>query len=185
MRYLEVFAGIGGFGCGIKKVIPNAICVGAVEWDKNAAKTFENNHGVKCLEDIKLLDISTLPEHDILMAGFPCQPFSACGKWGRTATRTIDISKEDRQNLFTYLIDILETHKPKYFLFENVKGIKSVKNKDGTSYYDVVMTALKETGYSIFSEVLDAADYGSAQQRKRVFFAGFRDHSKKFEFPKK
>lgn len=184
MKYVDAFAGIGGFSIALKNVISNGQCVCAIEWDKNSAKTYKDNHGIYCLGDITKIDLNTIPKHDFLFGGFPCQAFSQCGVWGRTKGRTIDELQDERGNLFLYLVKILELHKPKYFLFENVKGIYSVKNKDGTSYFDVVKETLESTGYSVFTEMLDSADFGSAQQRKRVFFVGFRDKTESFLFPK-
>lgn len=183
MKYVDAFCGLGGFSLAIEQVFPDAECVCAIEIDKNAAKTFELNFKTECLGDIRTIDTESIPEHDVLFGGFPCQPFSRNGKWFNKNNKTID-STEERDNLFLELAKILRIKQPKYFIFENVVGLLSMLNKDGSSCVDTIMTCLENCGYNVRYKVIDAADFGVPQQRKRVFFVGIRsDISQNILFP--
>jgi len=186
MKFVDAFSGIGGFHVAIKDVVPNAECVKAIDFDKHAVATYKTNHGIDSFGDITKINLDEIPDHDLLMGGFPCQSFSVSGKWGRTKGRVIGES-ENRDVLFTYLAEILSKKRPRYFLFENVKGLLSIKNKDGSSAFETIKNTFKSEGYTVFIEVLDAADYGLPQQRKRLFFVGFREEedSIDFKFPKR
>lgn len=181
MRYVDAFCGMGGFSLALKAVVPNSKCVLAIDFDKDVADTFKRNFGIDCLGDILELDVETVPDHDILFGGFPCQPFSRNGKWYNKNGKIIE--DDERANLFLVLINIINRKKPRFFVLENVTGLLSMKNKDGSSYFESIKSALRDTGYSIHVKTLDAADFGSPQQRKRVFFVGCRDTKDDFKFP--
>lgn len=184
MRYCDTFCGIGGFTQALKRVVgESAELVWAIDFDKNVSKTFKDNYGIDPLGNIREADKALVPEHDILFGGFPCQPFSRNGKWYNDGKVVGD--SETRDNLFLELVKILDLKKPKYFVFENVKGLLSMRNGDGTLYLDTILSSLKSVGYKVNYKVLNSSDFGLPQQRKRVFFVGIRnDIDQEFEFPK-
>ena len=186
VKYADAFCGLGGFSLAMKSMASEGIqgeCVWAIDFDKNAAATFLANFGVNPYGDIRKIDIGNIPEHDILFGGFPCQPFSRNGKWFNKNDRTIDES-ETRENLFLELARILSAKQPKYFILENVVGLLTMKNKDGTSCFDTIVASLRDCGYAVYTKVLDAADYGLPQQRRRIFFVGIRSGLiQDFKFP--
>lgn len=184
MRYLDTFSGLGGFSLAAKEVLGNkAQCVLAVDFDKNVSITFKNNFGINSYGNIRELKNEDIPDHDALFGGFPCQPFSRNGKWFNKNGKTIG-ENEERDNLFLELVRILVAKKPKYFVFENVKGLLSMKNRDGSSCVGTIVSNLKDCGYRVKYDVLDAANFGIPQQRLRVFFVGIReDLDQEFKFP--
>lgn len=185
MRYADAFCGLGGFSLAMKELNSLGVsneCVWAIDFDKSAAKTYQANFGLDPYGDIRKVDTATIPDHDLLFGGFPCQPFSRNGKWFNKGKNIAE--SEERDNLFLDLARILRSKQPKYFVFENVLGLLSMRNKDGSSCFDTIVDCLKECGYGVHTQVLDAADFGLPQQRKRVFFVGIRsDLNQDFEFP--
>lgn len=170
MRFVDTFSGLGGFHLGIKKALPDAECVLSVEWDKHAKAVYHNNFPeVPQWDDITDLDIDNMPDHDLLVGGFPCQPFSI-NKPVKDKSTT-DLS-DDRTNLFKYLIRICEVKKPKHVLFENVARLSSMKNEDGELMVDVVCKELKRLGYTVKWKILNSSSFGVPQQRKRTFIIG-------------
>jgi DNA (cytosine-5)-methyltransferase 1 len=170
MKFIDLFAGIGGFHYAVKRVSPRAKCVFASENNKATAKTYEINHGLNPLNDITKIDISSLPKADLVCGGFSCQPFSKNGKWHNFGKIVGD---DDRANLFLYVIEYLRQHRPPMVLLENVDGLTEVKNKDDVFYSDLIREAIEDVGYSVFTNILDTADYGLPQQRKRIYFVCF------------
>lgn len=182
IRFIDAFAGVGGFHTAIKLVDPSAQCVTAIEKDVNCQKIYELNYGIKPLGDITTIDPSTLPDHDLLVGGFPCQPFSRNGKHYNNNNKTL--GDDDRSNLFLNLVSILKTKQPKCFVFENVKEILSIKNKDGSLFLDTLIDHLEEAGYKVKYKILCPSEFGVPQQRKRVFFVGIRiDIKFDYQFP--
>lgn len=213
MRFLDAFAGIGGFHAGIKEAIPDAECVGMIEKDKKAREVYLKNYPLpkenvyediteliskdktSDEEDFKETDeifdllqiqpkepkyIEDLPEFDLLCAGFPCQPFSI----NRQGNRDFVNETDDRVNLYQYLIEICRIKKPEYILFENVAKLETVKNSKGEKMIDVIISSLRDVGYNhIEHQILDAADFGVPQQRKRIFIVACRSCDN-FSFPK-
>ncbi|MGW8181207.1 MAG: DNA (cytosine-5-)-methyltransferase, partial [bacterium] len=180
MKFVDLFAGIGGFHYAVKELWPKAKCVFASEIDKNAAETYRINHGIDPLNDITQTDISALPASDLVCAGFPCQAFSKNGKWYNFGQVVGD---DDRANLFPYVVEYLRIHQPQYALLENVKGLAEMKNQDGSFYLDAIRENMEGAGYKVHVKVLDTADYGLPQQRKRTYFVCLRDGGD-FEWPK-
>ena len=190
IRILDSFAGIGGLRMGFEKAAMEmgleTRCVSAIEFDKDARNTYVDNFGhepeygdITCIDDM-----SVMPDHDVLLAGFPCQTFSRNGKYYNKNNRTL--GDDERKNLVTYLFEILNTKKPKMFLFENVKEILSIKNSDGSLFFDTMSDNVAMLGYKMLYAVLDARDYGLPQQRRRVYMVGFRDDldlHERFSFP--
>lgn len=170
LKFIDLFAGIGGIRMGFED--DNTICVFSSEWDKFAAKTYEANFNEKPFGDITQIDEKEIPDHDVLLAGFPCQPFSNIGK-------REGFSHETQGTLFFDIIRILKEKKPKMFLLENVKGLLT---SDKGRTYQVIMESLKELGYSVFDQVLDAQNFGLPQRRERVVIVGFHPNLKVDEF---
>jgi DNA (cytosine-5)-methyltransferase 1 len=170
LKVIDLFAGIGGIRMPFDEL--GAECVFSSEWDKHAQITYEANYGEKPSGDITKIKLEDIPEHDVLLAGFPCQPFSNAGlKKGFSDTRG---------TMFFYIAKILEYRKPRIIFLENVKGFKS-HNKGKT--FKTVMRILEEMGYTMYSKVLNAKDFGVPQNRERIYMIGFLDKDVNFEFP--
>lgn len=174
-RFIDLFAGIGGIRLGFEGDSQNTECVYSSEWDKFAQKTYKANFGVTPDGDITKVDASSIPNFDVLLAGFPCQPFSSIGKREGFANET-------QGTLFFDVLRILKYHMPKAFLLENVPGLLTIQHGET---FRIILGALREAGYSIHHTVLEAANFGLAQSRKRVIIVGFRDDidDKNFVFP--
>lgn len=172
LKFIDLFAGIGGIRLGFEDA--NTECIFSSEWDKFAQKTYEANFGEVPHGDITQIDAKDIPEHDILLAGFPCQPFSKIGKREGFKNAT-------QGTLFFDVVRILDYHKPAAFLLENVTGILS---DDGGKTIQVIMGALDELGYDASYEILNSADFGLPQNRRRVIFVGFlKDLNVNFQYP--
>lgn len=172
IKFIDLFAGIGGIRLGFED--ENTECVFSSEWDKFSQKTYEANFGEVPHGDITEIEAGDIPKHDILLAGFPCQPFSKIGKREGFKNAT-------QGTLFFDVVRILEHHKPAAFLLENVTGILS---DDGGKTIQVIMGALNELGYDANYEILNSADFGLAQNRRRVLFVGFlKELNVDFQYP--
>lgn len=162
--FLDLFAGIGGFHEGMKRV--GGQCVGAVEIDPAARETYTANYGSSFpfWKDICQLDAGALPDFEVLCGGFPCQPFSIAGDGeGYHAT--------GKGDLFFDIHRIAEAKRPKVILLENVPVFAT---HDGGFTCDLALDALAELGYAVSLQVLDASHYGVPQQRERLFIVGVR-----------
>lgn len=162
LKFIDLFAGIGGIRQAFED--ENTECVFSSEWDKFAQQTYEANFDEKPHGDITEVNEADIPEHDVLLAGFPCQPFSNIGK-------REGFSNETQGTLFFDIARILNHHKPKMFLLENVPGILTIQQG---KTFEVIMQTLQDLGYNVFYEVLDAQDFGLPQVRKRVIIIGYR-----------
>ncbi len=170
LNFIDLFAGIGGIRLGFEGLFGK--CVFSSEWDKYAQITYEANFGHKPAGDITQIDEKDIPNFDILLAGFPCQPFSIAGyRKG---------FEDTRGTLFFHIARIINYHKPKIVFLENVKGLKT-HNKGQT--YKVIEHTLNELGYNVYTKVLNAKDYGVPQNRERIYIIGFRENVD-FAFPK-
>lgn len=172
LKFIDLFAGIGGFRIALEEM--GAECVFSSEWDKQAKITYETNFKDTPHGDITEIDESDIPNHDILAAGFPCQPFSISGK--RLGF------KDTRGTLFFDVARIIKYHNPKLVILENVRNFASHDNGNTLA---VVKKTLEDFGYNVFYKVLNASDYGLPQNRKRIFIICFRNDLKinDFEFP--
>lgn len=170
--YIDLFAGIGGFHSAADSL--GGECVFASEIDGDAQKAYEANYGIKPFGDITLIEARDIPDHDILFAGFPCQPFSIIGN--RLGFDDI------RGTLFFEIARILNEKNPPMFVLENVKQL-STHNKGHT--LATIIRKLEQLGYKTSWKVLNALDYGVPQKRERTIIVGFKDHSINFEFPAK
>lgn len=162
IKFIDLFAGIGGIRKGFED--ENTICVFSSEWDKFASATYEANYGEKPFGDITQINEKDIPEHDVLLAGFPCQPFSSIGK-------RQGFEHETQGTLFFDVLRIMKYHHPKMFLLENVQGLLTIQKGET---FRIILGALDEAGYDVFWKVLDAQNFGLAQVRKRVVIVGFR-----------
>ncbi|WP_419640943.1 DNA (cytosine-5-)-methyltransferase [Thiolapillus sp.] len=163
--FIDVFAGIGGFRRGCE--LAGGICIWSCEKDKFARQTYACNFDVdyhEFAEDIEDVDPKVIPDHDVLLAGFPCQPFSMAG-------RREGFAHETQGTLFFELAKIIKEKQPKAFLLENVKGLLS--HKSGSTMF-TIMRALNELGYRVYPKIIDADGF-VPQHRERVYLAGVRD----------
>lgn len=172
-KFIDLFAGIGGFRTAFENIKSSEMnCVFSSETDKFACDVYENNFGDFPSGDITKIDEKSIPDFDILAAGFPCQPFSYSG---------ILEGFEDkiRGTLFFDIVRILTEKKPEMFILENVKGIVSHNKKDTLK---VIVETLEKLGYTIYWTILDSHDFGVPQYRERWFCVGFKNEIH-FEFP--
>jgi len=161
-KFIDLFAGIGGIRIPFQEL--GGECVFTSEWDPHAQKTYEANFNEVPFGDITLVDAKDVPDHNILLAGFPCQPFSIIGeKEGFSDTRG---------TLFFDIERIIEEKRPDAFLLENVKHLVG-HNKGNT--FKVIKEHLSKLGYTFYYKVLNALDYGLPQKRERVIIVGFRE----------
>jgi DNA (cytosine-5)-methyltransferase 1 len=180
--FIDLFAGIGGFRIALES--HGGQCVMTSEWDKHAQKTYQAWFGELPFGDIRKIDPKSIPDHDILAAGFPCQPFSIAGVSKKISLGVAHGFKDKKQgNLFFYLADVIKAKRPPVLLLENVKNLKS---HDKGNTWRVIKETLEGMGYVVFSEIIDAAHW-VPQHRERVFIVGFdkkRFGNKiHFEFP--
>lgn len=169
-NFIDLFAGIGGIRIPFEKL--GGICVFSSEWDKHAQQTYAHNFGETPAGDITEINETDIPDHDVLLAGFPCQPFSIIGdKQG---------FEDTRGTLFFDIARILKEKQPSAFLLENVKQLLT-HNKGQT--FTVIQEQLSRLGYTTYHKVLNALDFGLPQKRERIFIVGFREPIA-FEFPK-
>lgn len=160
LRFIDLFAGLGGFHLALKRL--GHKCVFACEIDGNLRTLYQKNFGIFPAGDIRLIKAREIPEHDVLCAGFPCQPFSKagdqagldCPKWG---------------DLFSHVVRILRFHRPTYLLLENVPNL--VRHYNGVTWMSILVE-LKKIGYEIDYARLSPHHFGIPQIRERVFIAG-------------
>ncbi len=167
--FIDLFAGIGGIRLAFESA--GGTCVFASEWDIDAQKTYAMNFGHIPHGDITKIASSEIPDHDILTAGFPCQPFSIIGNGHGFA--------DTRGTLFFDIERILKDKAPQAFLLENVKRLKS---HDEGRTFNTIIKSLKSLGYFVHHAVLDARDFGLPQKRERTFIVGFKENYP-FNFP--
>lgn len=170
LKIIDLFAGIGGIRLGFEKI--GAQCVFSSEWDKYAQDMYEENYGERPTGDINDINPKDIPNHDFLLAGFPCQPFSIAGKQLGFA--------DTRGTLFFNIEKILEVKKPYGFLLENVSRL--VTHDKGRTF-KIIIDKLENLGYTVYYKVLNTIDYGLPQLRKRIYIVGFKDKIH-FQFPK-
>ena len=173
-RFIDLFAGIGGIRIAFEK--QGGKCVFTSEWDKFAQQTYSENFGDIPSGDITEIHEKDVPNHDILLAGFPCQPFSHAG-----LKRGFD---DIRGTLFFDIARIIKEKKPKMVLLENVKGFAS---HDKGNTFKVVCSTLEKLGYEVHSKVLNAREFGVPQNRERIYIVGIdrkRTLQAPFSFPK-
>lgn len=177
-RFIDLFCGIGGFRIAFQRAGCN--CIWSCDWDKYAQETYRENFGETPHGDIHSMAISDIPSHDILCAGFPCQPFSIAGVTKKLSLgRKHGFDDEKQGNLFFSIADILDYHHPAAFVLENVKNLL---NHDKGRTFDVIYRTLTEAlGYSVYYKVIDAKSV-VPQHRERIFLVGFKPW-RAYEFP--
>ena len=171
LRFVDLFAGLGGFHLALKRL--RCDCVFASEIDEELRDIYRKNFGILPEGDIRSVPVEEIPEHDILCAGFPCQPFSKagdqkgfeCPQWG---------------NLFDNVIDILRHHSPRYFMLENVANLQKHNNE---KTWREMKRRLEEVGYQVRERKLSPHSFGVPQIRERMFIAGSRIGLDHFSWP--
>jgi len=170
--FIDLFAGIGGLRAGFEPA--GGRCVYTSEWDPYAVKTYTSNHsnGHPVEGDITLVDKASIPDHDLLLAGFPCQPFSLAGVVKKQSLgREHGFKDEAQGTLFFDVLEILSIKNPPVFLLENVKNLTS---HDQGRTFQVITGALQELGYTLHYKVVDARHW-VPQHRERIFIVGFKE----------
>ena len=180
-KFIDLFAGIGGIRIPFQEL--GGLCVFSSEWDKHAQTTYRINFGEIPAGDITQIPTTDIPDFDILLGGFPCQPFSQAGR---------HLGFQDtRGTLFFEIERIIQEKReagvaPHAFLLENVKQLRG---HDGGNTFNVIMEHLDNLGYNAFAQVLRAGDFGVPQNRERIYIVGFdREYydipeDYEFEFP--
>lgn len=160
MKFIDLFAGLGGFHIAMKRL--GHECVFACEIDDSLSSVYESNFGLKPAKNIREVNVSEIPTHDILCAGFPCQPFSkagsqlgfSCPKWG---------------DLFAHILRILDHHKPQFIILENVPNLE--KHDEGRTWQKIQVN-LGGIGYNLRHKQYSPHQFGIPQIRKRLFIVG-------------
>ena len=171
MKFIDLYAGLGGFHLALERL--GHECVFASELDRDLATLYEKNFGIAPAGDIRAVNFADIPPHDILCAGFPCQPFSKagdqqgldCPQWG---------------DLVDYVVRILRYHKPTYFIIENVPNL--VRHNAGKTW-NGIKSELCDAGYDVDDHKLSPHQFGVPQIRERAFIVGQRDHLATFRWP--
>ena len=181
-KFIDLFAGIGGIRLAYQNL--GGKCVFTSEWDAFSKKTYEANFGEVPFGDITKIDEKDIPNHDILLAGFPCQPFSIAGVSKKNALgRKHGFLDETQGTLFFDIARILKHKRPKTFMLENVKNLIS---HDKGNTFKVIQNTLKELDYTIYYKVLDGKSY-VPQHRERIIIVGFDNEyfkgQENFKFP--
>ena len=170
-RFIDLFAGIGGLRIGFEAI--GGTCVFTSEWNKFSQETYLANFGKEeaIYGDITKVNAVDIPQHDVLLAGFPCQPFSIAGVSKKNSLgRAHGFLDETQGTLFFDVVRILAHHQPKAFLLENVKNLLS---HDKGNTMRVILHALDELGYDVDHKIIDARSW-VPQHRERIFISGFR-----------
>ncbi len=171
MRFVDVFAGLGGFHIALQRL--NHECVFACEIDPTLRELYSKNFGLLAHGDIRSVLPSKIPAHEILCAGFPCQPFSKAGsQQGLGCPRNGD--------LFDYVMQILREHKPKYLILENVPNLA---RHDGGDTWTGMSNRLRRAGYTIQEHRFSPHQFGIPQVRDRIYIVGRRAGLEGFEWP--
>ena len=184
LRVASLFCGCGGMDLGIQggfnflgktyETLPFEV-VYAVDNDTYATKIYNDNFSHKCeVKDVRDIEPSKVPDHDILLGGFPCQSFSI------SAQNPPRLGyKDDRGKLFFEMVKVLKEKQPRFFIGENVKGLLSA-NKGKA--FPMIVKEFEKAGYHIHFKLLNASEFGVPQKRERVFIVGFRDFNDYFNF---
>lgn len=171
-RFIDLFAGIGGLRRGFDEW---GECVFTSEWDRYSQKTYLANYDCEheVAGDITQVPVESIPVHDLLLAGFPCQPFSIAGVSKKNAlNRPHGFADETQGTLFFNVAKIIEHHRPRAFLLENVKNL--VNHDKGRTFEVIHRTLTEELGYQVHWKVINSKAF-VPQQRERIFIVGFRD----------
>lgn len=173
--FIDLFAGVGGIRLGFEK--HGGKCVFTSEWNKFSQQTYQENfpdeHGIS--GDITAVDAASIPDHDVLLAGFPCQPFSIAGVSKKNSLGKAHGFECDTQGtLFFDVARIIDKKRPKAFMLENVKNLRS--HDKGNTFKIIMRTLQEELGYQVQWRIIDAKHF-VPQHRERILIVGFRDNS--------
>ena len=172
LTFADMFCGIGGFHLAAAAL--GMRCVFACDIDAEARRAYRHNFAIEPEGDITEFQPNSLPSHDILLAGFPCQPFSIIGDMRGF--------EDDRGNLIFNVAEIIDAKRPAGFVLENVRQL-STHNRGRT--INAIISELNGLGYRADWNVLNALDFGLPQKRERTIIVGFRDHSTPFKWPER
>lgn len=179
MRVLSLFSGIGGLDAGFEKAGFNIVW--ANDFDKYAVETYKANYDHEIVQgDINEIALDTLPTFDVLIGGFPCQPFSMMGS---------ELGFEDtRGTLFFRIAEIVKhqidnNRKPKALILENVRSLKT--HDKGRTFKTIKKVLEQDLGYKVFDDILNTADFGIPQTRNRMYIVCFANEKVEFKFPDK
>lgn len=170
-RFIDLFAGIGGFRIALESL--GGVCVASSEIDKRAVEVYRANwpHDDEQHNLGDITQITDLPEHDLLVGGVPCQPWSIAGK---------NLAFSDpRGQLWRDVIRLVARNRPRAFIFENVKGLVDPRNEQCLNF---IISSFREAGYKVYYKLLNAFDYGVPQNRDRVFIIGIRQDLPAYDF---
>ena len=191
IKSLDLFAGVGGMRISLtkatKKLGLHDDCKMYSEIDEYSQQTystnFPNTYLIEDIKSVKKYEIENrVPNHDILLAGFPCQPFSRAGISNRNyLKRAHGFEDKDQGDLFFNIYEILKVKKPKTFILENVQHLE---NYDNGKVLSIILTKLRKYYYVPDPKVLDAQDFGLAQRRRRIYIVGFLNYEGEFKYPK-
>ena len=174
MKFVDLFAGLGGFHSGMSSA--GFECVFASELDPELRELYEFNHGLRGWGDIRKVRENNIPEHDVLCAGFPCQPFSLAGSKKGTEC---PISGR----LIDEVLRIAKHRRPEFLILENVPNVLTIANG---SFWQYINTAFEQLGYKLIHKIISPEDVGIPQNRRRLFIVGSLNHDllESFEWPK-
>jgi len=160
MRFIDLFAGLGGFHLALSKL--GHTCVFASEVDPTLRELYKTNFGIRAAGDIRKVRVARIPEHDIICAGFPCQPFSKAGRQG-------GLDEPESGSLFFQIIRIIKRHRPRFLLLENVPHFE---RHDGGQTWTRVESELRNEGYDVRVAKLSPHVFGIPQIRERIYIVG-------------
>ena len=173
LRFVDLFAGLGGFHLALKNL--GHRCVFASEIDDTLREAYYENFGIRPEGDIRRIDVADIPSHDILCAGFPCQPFSKARDY--SGPRDTELSE-----LYEQILRVIRYHHPQYLILENVPNFQ--KHDDGQTW-EKVQDLLQETGYIVRLKQLSPHEFGIPQIRQRIYIVGSRTALERFQWPEK
>jgi DNA (cytosine-5)-methyltransferase 1 len=171
MRFIDLFAGLGGFHLALKQL--GHTCVFASEINEELRELYEKNFGIKPEGNIRNVDIAKIPMHDILCAGFPCQPFSKAGQQD-------GLDDQELGELYRYILEVVKQHHPKYLILENVPNFEM---HDERQTWKQIRGLLVQNGYNVLIEKLSPHQFGIPQIRERVYIVGSTENLDKLEWP--
>ena len=175
--FVDLFAGIGGIRIALEK--NGGKCVFSSEWNKHSRKTYEHNFGDIPAGDITRINAADIPDHAVLAAGFPCQPFSIAGiSKKKSLNRPVGFEDKTQGTLFFDIMRIIRKKRPKAVLLENVKNLKT---HDNGNTFAIIRESLESLGYDVHEEVIDARKL-VPQHRERIYIVAF-DTETDFTFP--
>jgi len=172
MKFIDLFSGLGSFNLALEKL--GHECVFACEIDEPLAQLYSKNFYIDVSSDIRNINIRNIPKHDILCAGFPCQPFSKAGLQK-------GLKDSDRGTLIDTIVNILKYHKPKYFILENVPNLKF--HNQGKTWKYIIETIQNKLKYYIDDKILSPHQFGIPQIRDRIFIVGCKTGLDHFSWP--